>query len=545
MARLAPLPIRVLSVFVLLSFCNFALEVVHAQMHQLDSPYLYDTLSPEVISPPFHYKSASTKAQRRLGLGSAAIASVTEALSPILPFTGGIDLRREELWDNDKGWFSSVSTVFDQVRDAFGLDTAINLPRGGGAPLKTKTPPTNKKLKTSHLMPISDAKPFYPLSKIADLTLGDLTTFFQYASHQKYVLNDRTKPALAALENAVQTSRGKHVLSSREGGGNVDALSFCAAMRIFAEWRMVRQVPEGYKGYAVGMNLGHKDIVQNLAKMEAAAHEWLDYRREQIALEKAWQGTSEVDDELRSPTLRDLLEHEIDMEVHSRLPRLKEKTAAMGLLWVRRQLHYQTSIFSNILKVPEKYANSNAAVAAAYTEVYGHYHGWAVQKIFNYSFQAAPQVQEIYKFMNPHRLKAVKEEAQRIMMTTTKHQVDFRVQESFADCCSDDKNSRAMNPLERFGHHLSHEWDKFGRHVGGEWDKFVDNVVRVFDQDSPSRIIRGGAQLGGDELDRFVTERMQQDAHDHIVVYLESVLPLLKNLEQLFEELNMDDPTKV
>jgi hypothetical protein len=519
-------------------------------MHQLDSPYLYDALSPEVISPPFSYKKPGSihPTKSRLGLGSAAISSVTEALSPILPFTGGIDLRREELWD--KGWFSSLSPIVDQVRDAFGLETALTINRGGGggAEPNTKASPT-KKSKTNHEMPISDSKPFYPLSKIADLTLGDLTTFFQYATSQKYVLNDRTKPALAALVAAAQTSRGKDVLPSLPQEDNVDALSFCAAMRIFAEWRMVRQVPEGYKGYAVGMNLGHKDIVQNLGKMETAVHEWLDYRREQVAMEQAWQNSNHVDDdELRSPTLREVLEHEIDFDVHSRLPRLKEKTAAMGLLWVRRQLHYQTSIFSNILQVPKKFPNSNAAVAAAYTQVYGQYHGWAVQKIFNYSFQAAPAVSEIYKFMNPHRLRSAQEEAQRVFSSTNQQQQqasDFNHDES-VECILQKED---LNPLERFGNHIANEWTKFGRHVGGEWDKLVDNVVRVFDQDSQQDnrgVIRGGGQIvDGDELDRFITEKMQQDAHEHIVAYLDSVSPLLENLADLFQDLNMDDPTKV
>jgi hypothetical protein len=403
-------------------------------------------------------------------------------------------------------------------------------------------------------MPISDSKPFYPLSKIADLTLGDLTTFFQYATRQKYVLNDRTKPALAALETAVQTSRGRDVLPSLPREDSVDALVFCAAMRIFAEWRMLRQVPDGYKGYAVGMNLGHKDIVQNLGKMETAVHEWLDYRREQVAMERAWEGqlSEAVDkDELRSPTLRDLLEHEVDTNVHVRLPRLVEKTAAMGLLWVRRQLHYQTSIFSNILDVPETFPNSHAAVAAAYSQVYGQYHGWAVQKIFNYSFQAAPAVSEIYKFMNPHRLRSAHEEAQRV--------ASVRNPRTSSEYINDDMPQREdwnNNPWERFGNHLCQEWNKFGRHVGGEWDKLVDNVVRVLDQDSSdaSRVIRGGATTSqrvmvaeeeGDVYDRFITEKMQQDAHEHIVGYLESVTPLLNHVADLFQELNMDDPTKV
>jgi hypothetical protein len=137
----------------------------------------------------------------------------------------------------------------------------------------------------------------------------------------------------------LQTSRGRDVLPSLPQEDTVDALIFCAAMRIFAEWSMVRQVPDGYKGYAVGMNLGHKDIVQNLGKMETAVHKWLDYGREKRALKRAWEQNSGdgdfYDDKLRSPTLRDLLEDEVDCNVHASLPRLVEKTAAMGLLlWV-------------------------------------------------------------------------------------------------------------------------------------------------------------------------------------------------------------------
>ena len=55
----------------------------------------------------------------------------------------------------------------------------------------------------------------------------------------------------------------------------MEALYFCAILRLFAEWRIVRQVPQGYKGYAVGMNLGHRDVVQNLVKLETAIHHFI------------------------------------------------------------------------------------------------------------------------------------------------------------------------------------------------------------------------------------------------------------------------------
>jgi hypothetical protein len=83
----------------------------------------------------------------------------------------------------------------------------------------------------------------------------------------------------------------------------------------------------------------------------------------------------------RIPTLRQLLQYEIDVDFHpnSKLPRLKEKSAAMGLLWVVRQLQYQTTIFKNVISVPEVFPTAIDAVSAAYSKVYSNFHGWAVQ----------------------------------------------------------------------------------------------------------------------------------------------------------------------
>ena len=274
------------SVLMLLLFTvtDFALHVVNAQMETLESPDYYDALSAEVIRPAFRYHSAKVDklAERpKLALGAAAISSVTEALSPILPFTGGLDLRREDYWAN--GWFGSVSSVYHQVRDAFGVGatggrpTAFmsDVPRGGA---KVSVQSKARKSKTPaprHAFSLSETTPFVPLSEIADMTLTDLSTAFRYAlestrddfNSAKFFqgMVPRMKKVIGAMSDAVSRSRGKGILSARTGGldsvetGNIDALHFCAAMRIFAEWRVLRQVPEGYKGYAVGMNLGQKD----------------------------------------------------------------------------------------------------------------------------------------------------------------------------------------------------------------------------------------------------------------------------------------------
>jgi len=119
--------------------------------------------------------------------------------------------------------------------------------------------------------------------------------------------------------------------------------------------------------------------------------------------------TATMETELRSPTLRQLLQSEISMDIHPtrKLPYLKDGSAAMGLLWVRRQLHYQTATFRNILDVPKVFPSVIVAVSHAYSEVYGSLHGWAVQKIFNYSFQAAPDAVTVFRHMNPIELERV------------------------------------------------------------------------------------------------------------------------------------------
>jgi hypothetical protein len=186
------------------------------------------------------------------------------------------------------------------------------------------------------------------------------------------------KGVLEEMDRAASESRGANVGLATEG---MDAIMFCAALRIFAEWRVLRQVPEGYKSYAAGMNLGGRDLIQNIGKMEATAHSWMDSQ-----------------DAEHSPSLEQLLQHEVHTNVHSQLPRLKDHTAAIGLLWAKRQMHYQASIYANLVDQQD----SQHAVRAAYKKVFDSYHGWFVQQMFQQSFRAVPPAVEIYKLMNPY-----------------------------------------------------------------------------------------------------------------------------------------------
>lgn len=465
----------------------------------------------------------------RTSLGSAAISSVTDTLSPILPFAGGLDLRRDDYWSTSDGnWLGTLQSVASQVKDAFArkeeLQKLKTIPRGGSGASGKVSRSLERTLKQQ--MAISVQQPFVSLDTISQLTLGEVGETFRYAAESsnsdfnesKFFqgLEPRVKKVIQAMKEAIARSRGRDFVNwvrAKDGSDEeVDALKFSGAMRIFAEWRLLRQVPEGYKGFAVGMSLGHKDVVQNIVKMEEAVHGWLDNQRELC-------DNGETCYPLHTPTLRQLLTYEVETGVHlaDRLPRLKEKSAGMGLLWVRRQMAYQTQIFDNVLDM-EHFASMKDAVGAAYKQVYDKYHGWAVQKIFNYSFQSAPEAEEILRHMNPHRLQELMDE----QPGHEKVASDFHKDE---------------NPVAQLLNH-----------IGSEWDKLAFNVAKVFNKDArgPKIQLRGGG--GEPTLSRdedYITREMVRDAHEQITAYLEVAKPLLRNLSTLFDDLNMDDPMRV
>lgn len=537
-------------------------------------------------------RAGNRKSNRRV-LGSAMIGSITDALSPILPFAGGVDLRRGEHWglDDDYNissahwseWFwPSPSHHFDAPARKSLLTTRSRLVKdegnAGDKPTKPKRPRTIPA--ASRHPVIAAAEPFVTTDEIAKLTLEDIALVFRYTIHsslddfdkdgfiEEANVSERTAIIFSAMEKSVAKSRGNGIASAATTSsasnefGEVDALMFCAAMRILAEWRVLRQVPDGYKGYAVGMSLGHKDVVQNLVKIEAAIHDLIELRKQDYqvavnAMEDEWDRTSCQADNgaieptceavisdrpshrstpptLQSPTLRELLQYEIEEGIQNvdKLPRLKEKSAAMGILWVRRQLMYQTEVFANVLLVPSQYETVTDAVAAAYSTVYDAFHGWAVQKIFNYSFQAAPDSDLIFRHMNPSRLKEVTDAAlngdiadadddiKTLQTETTETQStnDFIEEENVLvydeelnqtpfyqlpflnasayveDWAAAEAKAESTdhqdgqgdpdtdNPWIRFGLQIASEWDKIGKHVVLEWDKLGKHVVSEFDK---------------------------------------------------------------
>jgi hypothetical protein len=488
----------------------------------------------------------------RTSLGSAAISSFTETFSPILPFAGGLDLRRDDYWSSPGNWFEKLHSVAVQIHDAFASAEDVEeassassllassllgiVPGSGDNSTVRASRPVGRTTKVDRTMALSAPQPFVSVDAIAELTLGEVTELFYWSiessrqgfDERRFVdrLPPRVRKVLVAMKTAIAKSRGSDAIDwmtpPTEAEGELDALKFSAAMRVLAEWRVVRQVPDGYKGYAVGMSLGHKDVLQNVVKIEQVAHAWLNLRRENF-------DESCVHCQLYTPTLRELMRYEIETGANpeNRLPRLNDKTGSMGLLWTRRQLQYQAQLFENALD-QDRFASTKDAVMSAYKTVYDRYHGWAVQKIFNYSFQAAPDFEVVIRHMNPRLLEKLKRSAEVMNLSAEKKS---------SAATSDSERRGEENPLEAFLNH-----------IGGEWDKFLSSVGKIFKPDSDEPKFRGGGQVASSqtsELDTYINLEMTKDAHNQITSYLRVVRPLLKNLKILFDDMNMDDPTRV
>jgi hypothetical protein len=432
---------------------------------------------------------------------------------------------------------------------------------------------------------------FLDKSIIADLTLGDVKELFSYsiecniAGFTRTSFASRLRPAarkaIDAIDTAVQASRGPDVKQSKASDswdyGEVDALVFMAVVRVFAEWRSLRLVPDGFQRYAVGMNLARRDLVQNVNKMETAAHAWLTY----------YEGTksSQVDLNMASPTLRELLQHEINQKMHTRLPRLKDHSAASGFLWTTRQLHYQTAIFSNTMEVPILFPTSKAALTAAYQQVYDDYHGFFVKAIFQNSFEAAPEPEVVFHFMSLPSLSdnddltvpsSVDEEDECGSWVQfpvdaeplPHHHEDWHKElednpsEQFGnhdptEPSSDEEDDEFdtwvqfpvdtepltyheiwteeldKNPLEQFGDHLLLELDKMGR--------FWDQCRGVNMTQHPSRNVFHVGSMNTAPMSTQAAKTSQDD----IPSYMNILQPFLLGLDSLIDEMGIKDPTKV
>ena len=430
---------------------------------------------------------------------------------------------------------------------------------------------------------------FVPTATLKNLSLKDMSVVIQYAIQHSRVDFDESKllahasthveEIVAAMDAAVIKSRGVTVLPCKTHSGasschdgNIDALYFCAAMRLFVEWRAVKITPEEYKAYAVGMNVARRDFVQNTGKVEDAVHRWIE---SQVEFGKK---------QISAPTIRQLLEYEVAQKVHTRLPKLNDNTAATGIIWMTRQLLFQTEIFANIIKVPGSYKTGIEAVRAAYKTVFNPYHGWAIQQVFNYVFNGAPPVAIIFEMLNPGLMDEMENQfpdsdasiadgpVPDVVGASMNSSLDDSTNgiddEEMASCSSTGKD--LLNPMQKFGKDIKKNWEVFASNVEEGWTSFVEDVIKGGNLNKKKRaesvdVSRSGSSssngvpqqrqlrrpsipmfvLDQQALELFIERELTKAAHNDIGFYLASVNPVLKEISSTIDEFGMNDPTRV
>jgi Glycolipid transfer protein (GLTP) len=242
---------------------------------------------------------------------------------------------------------------------------------------------------------------------------------------------------------------------------------------------------------------------------------------------------------------------EIEQKFHPRLPKVREKSGASGLLWICRQLKYQNLIFQNILQVPLVHSTAKMAVTAAYTSTYEAYHGFLVKQVFLSSFDAAPSADEILNHMIPS--------------SPVKELVDSSMRNSYVtdestNCAIDGGHSLvtkpappSRNPLELIGSHFLSEWIKF--------ERFLNQCNGIHAESSASRNgllvpAKNCSVIDFKNVELFVSVSSTDKnplskesfsinmVEEEIVSFNGTIQPILSELDLLIDTLGINDPSK-
>ena len=228
---------------------------------------------------------------------------------------------------------------------------------------------------------LAAAEPFVSVDIMSKMTMRDVAHVFAYCTQMNQIGFDRTqflsqtrpvtRQAIQALDAAIAQSRGGLVvvpLPTPSGSSSdcMDALAFAAAARVFAEWRTLRIVPPGYPKFGFGMTLARRDLIQNVRKIEQAVQDWIGFHQGVLVAAGGGPRHDEGSEHIQattSPTVRQLLRHEVEVNLHPELPALSEHSAASAVLWTNRQLQYQTLAMDNSFRVPVDFPSPKAAVS--------------------------------------------------------------------------------------------------------------------------------------------------------------------------------------
>lgn len=254
-----------------------------------------------------------------------------------------------------------------------------------------------------------------------------------------------------------------------------------------------------------------------------------------------------------SPTLKQLLTWERDANIHPRLPKVTDKSGASALLWIHRQLKYQTTIFRNLARVPSEFPTGKDAVAAAYDSVYNEYHGFIVKRIFRTSFDAAPGADEILFHMNRGACEIRRsdstdsEDLTEGMTTDDDSIVNLKGSDSvsnaasvFRESSSSTMSMNPKNPLEQFSDHIANEWMKL--------ESFMKQCNGAHADSDKSRNALAGPTSSIINLMDLTSIKQRSAtataAEEDISSFIAVIQPFLDGIDKMIDHFNMNDPSK-
>jgi hypothetical protein len=446
----------------------------------------------------------------------------------------------------------------------------------------------------SAIQSITRKECFARVDYIERLSINDISILFRYATDANLDTFDEEKffadntqtvrAVITAIKMAVKVSRGslsegtKIESTKKRSEGDIDALRFVAVTRIFAEWRNVRMVPKGHQRYAIGMSFGYRDILQNLEKIERGVHSYLGHHQTLNT-----QNNFDPDTPIPSPTLKQLLQFEVETNIHKSLPRLKGNSSALGLLWAKRQLHYATLMFTNVLDVPVLYSSAEEAAWASYHTVYVDYHGWAVKQLFTSSFGGSPPLDKLWLNISPPtdapkkrgKYNNKKDEfppPARTLSDTNSSSTMSEGTEGRDD--GDDEDNEVLVALDNFRVEIVEKWEDLLRmfNCGKEEkrkqkenlilsseshfnlsqfhrdmvdssfeEKAGEEIADMTSDSSNTSTPVAGAVTSKKQANYQLIQKSKRDTED----YIRGISPIIADLGIMFDQLNMNDPSKV
>jgi len=184
-------------------------------------------------------------------------------------------------------------------------------------------------------------------------------------------------------------------------------------------------------------------------------------------------------------------------------------------------------------------------VSAAYEATYNDYHGFLIKKMFQSSFDVAPGAETILAHMSRPSSDDIVDCHQEAVTEAMSEDEDSNSFESSPIDSNETINDVrvAQNPFEEVVQHIANEWIKL--------ERFMKQCSGQHAEPDPSRNVLDTTSLNFVESSSALAKKASeatfasiQTAEEEIPPFITVADPILRGLDKMIRELNMNDPSK-